>query len=410
MPLFKLSPEDQLMELKKGTVDFVSEQELLQKLKKSFQTHKPLRVKAGFDPSRPDLHLGHAVLINKLKQFQDFGHQAVFLIGDFTAMIGDPTGKNETRPALSAEEIKDNAKTYAKQVFKILDPEKTEVVYNNSWFVDFAAADFIKLASRYTVARMIEREDFHKRFHNNDAICLHEFLYPLVQAYDSVALKADVELGGTDQLFNLLIGRDIQKSYGVEPQCVMTVPILEGLDGVHKMSKSLDNYIAIEDLPKEMFGKTMKLSDDLMIKFYELLTDRSQKEMNQLKKDIAGGDLHPRQAKVNLAKFFVTRFHGALEADRAEEEFNRIFQQKGLPDSIPEHQLSVQEPLWVCHLLVQLKLAPSTSEARRLIQGGAVEIKGEKVSDSQQKILLHLEDELIIKVGKKKFAKVKVVK
>lgn len=408
MELFKFSPEVQLKELKKGTVDFVSEQELLNKLKFSYKNKKPMRVKSGFDPSRPDLHLGHVVLINKLKQFQDLGHHVIFLIGDFTAMIGDPTGKNETRPPLTSEEIAKNANTYAKQVFKLLDPSKTEVVYNNSWFGKFNGSDFIKLASQYTVARMLERDDFHKRFHNNDSICLHEFLYPLVQGYDSVALKADVELGGTDQLFNLLIGRDIQKSYNVEAQCVITVPILEGLDGVNKMSKSLDNYIAIEDTPKEMFGKTMKISDELMIKYYNLLSDKTLAEMEELKINISSGKLHPRQAKVDLAKFFVTRFHSSEQADQAEEEFNRIFKQKGLPDEIPEFGFSNQEPMWICHLMVQTQLASSTSEARRLIQGGAVELKGEKIKDPQQKIPLSTGEEFIIKSGKKRFAKVMV--
>ncbi|MCB0391569.1 MAG: tyrosine--tRNA ligase [Bdellovibrionales bacterium] len=407
--MFKLTPDEQLKELKKGTVDFVSEEELLKKLKNSYENKKPLRVKAGFDPSRPDLHLGHAVLINKMKQFQDLGHHAIFLIGDFTAMIGDPTGKNETRPPLTPEEITENAKTYAQQVFKILDPGKTEVVYNNSWFGEFSGASFIRLASQYTVARMLERDDFEKRFKNNDSICLHEFLYPLVQGYDSVALKADVELGGTDQLFNLLIGRDIQKSYGVAPQCVMTVPILEGLDGIQKMSKSLDNYIAIEDSPKEMFGKTMKISDELMITYYELLTDKSIKEIEQLRKSIESGQTHPRQAKVDLAKFFVTRFHNAKAAVEAEEEFNRIFKEKGLPDKIPEFLFNAQEePLWICHLMVKTDLAKSSSEARRLIQGAAVELAGEKIQDPQYKVELVKGQEFIIKAGKKKFAKVVV--
>ncbi len=408
--LFPLKPEEQIVELKKGTVDFVNETELLRKLKKSYEKGVPLVVKAGFDPSRPDLHLGHAVLINKLKQFQDFGHDVVFLIGDFTALIGDPTGKNETRPPLTAEEISVNAQTYAKQVFKILDRNKTKVAYNNAWFGKFTGADFIRLASQYTVARMLERDDFHKRFTQQDSICLHEFLYPLVQGYDSVALKADVELGGTDQLFNLLIGRDIQKSYGVEPQCVMTVPILEGLDGVHKMSKSLDNYIAIEDSPTEMFGKTMRLSDPLMLKYYELLTDKTVEEMKILRSDLDNGKLHPRTAKVELAKFFVCRFHGKVEAENAELEFDRIFKNKGLPDEVPLFSYETQDSLWICHLMVQTHLASSTSEARRLIQGAAVEVDGQKVLDVQFKIDLSEPKEVIIKAGKKKFAKIKVIK
>jgi len=341
-------------------------------------------------------------------QFQDLGPHVTFLIGDFTALIGDPTGKNETRPPLTEEEIQINSKTYAKQVFRILDPQKTEVAYNNQWFKKFTSAEFIKLASQYTVARMLERDDFSKRFKNHESISLHEFLYPLVQGYDSVALKSDVECGGTDQLFNLLVGRDMQKSYGLEQQCVLTVPILEGLDGVHKMSKSLDNYIAIEDSPTEMFGKTMRLSDPLMVRFYELLTDLNSKEIEKLKKDLESGALHPKQAKVNLAKFFVTRFHGAQQAQDAELEFERIFKNKGLPDEIPLLAVPSQNELWICHLLTQASLATSTSEARRLISGGAVEIDGNKVSDPQLKLNLVSNTELLLKAGKKKFAKIQV--
>jgi tyrosyl-tRNA synthetase len=406
--VFSLTPEQQLAELKKGTVDFVNEHELLKKLKKSYDSSKPLRIKAGFDPSRPDLHLGHAVLINKLKQFQDIGHHVIFLIGDFTAMIGDPTGKNETRPALSEIEIEANSKTYARQVFKILDPKKTEVSYNNNWFKKFSSSEFIKLSSQYTVARMLERDDFSKRFKNQESISLHEFLYPLVQGYDSVALKADVECGGTDQLFNLLVGRDMQKSYGQEQQCVVTVPILEGLDGINKMSKSLDNYIALEDSPTEMFGKTMRLSDPLMIRFYELLTDLTVNELETLKKDLKDGIVHPKKAKVDLAKFFVERFHGVQQAKDAEEEFERIFKKKGLPDEVPLILLKAQSELWVCHLLTQTQLATSTSEARRLITGGAVEMDGSKITDPQLKVNLKPESEIMLKAGKKKFAKVQV--
>lgn len=403
-----LDPQIQLRELKKGTVDVVSEGELLSKLKKSFETKKPLRIKAGFDPSRPDLHLGHTVLLNKMRQFQLLGHHVIFLIGDFTALIGDPTGRNEARPPLSEEQISENAKTYARQVFKVLDPEKTEVDYNNRWMKGLSSADFIRLASQYTVARMIERDDFHKRFTNHQSIAIHEFLYPLVQGYDSVAMKADVELGGTDQKFNLLVGRDLQKAYGQEPQCIMTVPILEGLDGVQKMSKSLDNYIAVEDPPKEIFGKTMRVSDELMIRYYELLTDISVEDLENLKSDLASGKRHPREVKVNLAKTLVARFHDANAAEQAFAEFERIFVQKGLPDEIPTKSIAPVDGIWICKLMAELGLTSSTSEARRLIEQNAVERDGEKISDVQLKLNLKKDDELILKAGKKKFLRVRV--
>lgn len=403
-----MKPEEQLKQLKRGVEDFVSEAELLKKLKKSAEEGKPLRIKAGFDPSRPDIHVGHTVVINKMKQFQDMGHHVIFLIGDFTGLIGDPTGKNETRPALTPEEVKENAKTYAKQVFKILDPEKTEIAYNSTWMNEFSAADFVKLSSHYTVARMLEREDFSKRFQNHQSICVHEFLYPLVQGYDSVALKSDVELGGTDQYFNLLVGRDLQKDYGQAPQCIMTVPILEGLDGVQKMSKSLDNYIGVEENPRDMFGKTMRVSDELMLRYYELLTDITVEDLAKMKEGLQSGQLHPRQAKVDLAKFLVTRFHGEEAAQKAEEEFNRIFVNKGLPDEMPEFAISAQDDVWICHLMKEAGMVPSTSEARRLVKGQAVELKGEKVADPQLKLSLKSGDEFVLKAGKKRFVKVKV--
>jgi tyrosyl-tRNA synthetase len=303
-----LAPKEQLKLILRGAVDVVSEEELLKKLEKSYKENKPLRIKAGFDPSKPDLHLGHTVVINKLKHFQDLGHHVMFLIGDFTALIGDPTGKNETRPALSREEVQEFSKTYARQVFKILDPQKTEVMYNSHWMEKFSAFDFIKLTAQYTVARMIERDDFSNRFKAQTPISIHEFLYPLVQGYDSVAMKADVEMGGTDQRFNLLVGRSIQKSYGQESQCILTMPILEGLDGVQKMSKSLNNYIAVEDSPKDMFGKTMRLSDELMLRFYELLSDLNTADFEKLKADLKSGAAHPRDVKVRLAKFLLNVF------------------------------------------------------------------------------------------------------
>jgi tyrosyl-tRNA synthetase len=403
-----LSPEEEVRELKKGTVDFISEADLLAKLKESRAKKKPLRIKAGFDPSRPDLHIGHTVLINKMRQFQKLGHHVMFLIGDFTALIGDPTGRNQTRPPLTNEEIAENAKTYARQVNKILDPEKTEVCYNNTWFNKFKASDFIKLSSQYTVARMLERDDFTKRFKEQTPISIHEFLYPLVQGYDSVEMKADVELGGTDQKFNLLVGRELQKSYNQPGQCVITVPILEGIDGVQKMSKSLNNYIAVEDVPKDMFGKTMRITDDLMIKYYELLTDMTVEEVKTLKSDIAAGKKHPREAKVNLAKILVTRFHNDKAATQAEDEFNRIFVSGGLPDDIPEVNLNAENDITVLSLLVKAGLATSNGEARRLVEGMAVEIDNEKIKDPKLKLDLVSGKKYLVKAGKKKFAHVLV--
>lgn len=404
-----LKPEDQLVELKKGVIDCISEAELLTKLKKSYETKTPLRIKTGFDPSRPDLHIGHTVLLNKMRQFQRLGHHVLFLIGDFTAMIGDPTGRNEARPPLTEEEINENAKTYARQVFKVLDKEKTEVVYNSQWMKKMTSADFIRLASHYTVARMIERDDFTKRFQAHQSICIHEFLYPLVQGYDSVALRADVELGGTDQKFNLLVGRDLQKDYGQPSQCILTVPILEGLDGVQKMSKSLDNYIAVEDSPKDMFGKTMRVSDELMVRYYELLTDITAGDLQTLKEDLQSGRLHPREAKVRLAKTLVERFHSKEAADHALEEFERIFVKKGLPDEVPVKEVPAEKQVWICPLMVTLGLASSNSEARRLIQGQALERDGEKIKDPQLKIDLNAGDDFVLKAGKKKFVRVQVI-
>jgi tyrosyl-tRNA synthetase len=404
-----IDPKEQLKELKKGIQDLVSEEELLKKLQKSFDTKTPLRIKAGFDPSRPDLHLGHTVLMNKMRQFQRFGHHVMFLIGDFTAMIGDPTGKNEMRPPLTEQEISENAKTYARQVFKVLDEKTTEVLYNSAWFKNFSAADFIRLASKSTVARMLERDDFQRRFSNHTAIALHEFLYPLVQGHDSVVMKADVELGGTDQIFNLLVGRDLQKNAGLPQQCVITVPILEGLDGVQKMSKSLDNYIGLEDTPKDMFGKTMKVSDELMIRWYALLTDHSVSEIETLQKDLSSGKLHPRTAKVALAQKIVERFHSKAAAENALQEFERIFVNKGLPDEVPVVELPGGETLGICQLLVKLGLAQSNGEAKRSIEGRAVEIDSVKVEDPKLNFELKPGLEVIFKNGKKRFAKLKVL-
>lgn len=401
-----LKPEEQIERIKLGVVDLISEAELYKKLSRSKEQGVPIRVKFGADPNRPDIHIGHTVVINKLKMFQDLGHHIQFLIGDFTAMIGDPTGKNSTRPILSREEIEENAKTYAGQIFKILNPEKTEIVYNSSWLGKLSSVDFIKLSAKYTVARMLERNDFSQRYHSGAAIGIHEFLYPLTQGYDSVALSSDIELGGTDQKFNLLVGRDLQSGYGLEPQCILTMPILEGIDGVQKMSKSLDNYISIVDSPKDMFGKTMKISDELMFRWYELLTDFSLSEINQLRIDMSEERKHPRAIKVALAKFLVTRFHSVSAAQEAEEEFNRIFVNKGLPNEIPEYKLKAENQVSLCSLMVQAGLTHSNSEASRLILGGGVQVNGQKISDPRLKLDLCIGNELLIKAGKKKFVKI----
>ncbi len=402
-----LSPEEQLERIRYGAVDVIDEKELLRKLRKSAAKKEPLKIKWGADPTRPDIHLGHTVVINKMKVFQDLGHHIQFLIGDFTAMIGDPSGKNQTRPILSREEIVTNAETYAAQIFKILDPEKTEILYNSSWLDKLSPSEFIRLAAKYTVARILEREDFNNRYKNHIPICIHELLYPLTQGYDSVAMKSDVELGGTDQKFNLLVGRDLQSSYGQEPQCVITMPILEGLEGINKMSKSLDNYISVVDSPKDMFGKTMRVSDDLMLRYYQLLTDKTPAQVEALRADIKGGRQHPRQVKVDLAKFLVARFHSPSQADKAFEEFERIFVDKGVPDEIPEVSLKPQETSWAA-LLVQLATAGSNGEASRLIQQGGVSVNQEKLGDPRAKAVLEHGQDLLIKVGKKKFVKLLV--
>ena len=374
-----LPPEEQMQRIQAGSVDFISEKDFLKKLKKSYDTKKPLNIKLGADPNRPDIHLGHTVVIDKLKVLQDLGHHIQFLIGDFTALIGYPTGKNSTRPIISRDEIEQNAKSYAKQVFKILDEEKTEIVYNSSWLLKLTSIDFIKLSAQYTVAQMLERDDFTKRYKANSPISIHEFLYPLCQGYDSVALKTDLELGGTDQKFNLLVGRTLQASYGQTPQCILTMPILEGLDGVNKMSKSLDNYIGINESAKDMFGKTMRVSDELMFRYYEILTDQSPQKIQTLKAEVVAGKIHPRQLKVDLAKFLVTRFHSATSAQEAEDEFNRIFVDKGMPDQIEEVVLQSQASIGLAQLMTQLKMTASNGEAVRLITGGAVQIDQQKI-------------------------------
>lgn len=404
-----LPPEEQLELIKFATVDFISDGDFLKKLKKSFEKKTPLKIKFGADPNRPDIHIGHTVVINKLKTLQDLGHHIQFLIGDFTALIGDPSGRNSTRPILTREEIEENAKTYATQIFKILDPEKTEIVYNSSWLLKLTSIDFIRLSAKYTVARMLERDDFTKRYKSNIPISIHEFMYPLCQGYDSVALQSDLELGGTDQKFNLLVGRDLQSSYGFEPQCILTMPILEGLDGVHKMSKSLDNYISVNESPTEMFGKTMRISDELMFRYYELLTSMTPTQLLSLKQDVEEKRQHPREVKVHLAKTLVARFHSQSAAQNAEDEFNRIFVEKGMPDNIEEYKIAAQLQIGLVQLMTQSGLTSSNSEATRLILGGGVQLNQQKIADPKLKIDLTVGDHFIIKAGKKKFIKIVVI-
>lgn len=389
--------------LARGTHEILLEVELEKKL----QEGRPLRVKAGFDPTAPDLHLGHTVLINKLKQFQDLGHQVLFLIGDFTGMIGDPTGKNVTRKPLTREQVLENAKTYQEQVFKILDPEKTQIVFNSEWMGKMSAADLVQLAARNTVARMLERDDFSKRFKGGQSIAIHEFLYPLIQGYDSVMMKADVELGGTDQRFNLLMGRQLQEAYGQKPQVVMTMPILEGLDGVQKMSKSLNNYIGVSDTPDEMFGKIMSVSDELMWRYFELLSFRPMTEILQWKKATEAG-ANPRDYKVALAQEIITRFHDAAAATKALESFEARFQRNAIPDDMPELTVkSSAEGCAIANLLKEAGLTASTSEAIRMINQGGVKIDGEKISDT--KLILAVGSKHVYQVGKRKFARVEVI-
>lgn len=398
-----LSPVEQLKIIKRGVVEIIQEDELLEKLKESFIKGKPLRVKAGFDPTAPDLHLGHTVLLNKMRQFQQLGHEVIFLIGDFTGMIGDPTGKSETRKALTKEEVMKNAETYKEQVFKILDPEKTIIDFNSRWLEPLTGKDMIFLAAKYTVARMLERDDFAKRYESGKPIGIHEFMYPLLQGYDSVALKADIELGGTDQKFNLLVGRDLQREYGIRPQTVITLPLLEGLDGVNKMSKSLGNYVGITEPPKEIFGKLMSISDDLMLKYYELLSELSLEELEKLKQDIKTGKKHPLEAKKEFAMEMVRRFHNEEDAIRAKKEFEEVFSKHGKPEDMPEYFLNEEKNL--VDILFESSIISSKSEGKRLIQQKAVEINGEKVLDINCRIFP--DGEKIVKVGKRKFLKIK---
>lgn len=395
---------DQAIEIvRRGAVDLIDEAELRKKL----QSGRKLRIKLGLDPTAPDLHLGHTVVINKLRHFQDLGHQVQFLIGDFTGMIGDPTGKNQTRPPLSRDEILRNAQTYKQQVFKILDPRKTKVLFNSKWSKALGAEGIIKLASRYTVARILERDDFSKRYQSNQPIAIHEFLYPLMQGHDSVAMKSDVELGGTDQKFNLLVGRELQKQYGQEPQCIITMPLLEGYRGDgQKMSKSLDNYIGITEPPQEMFGKLMRISDDLMWRYIELLSFQSLHEMRSWKAEVAAGG-NPRDVKARFAREIVTRFHGPRAAEAAEADFDQRFREGAIPENMPE--MTVQAPeggILISHLLKQAGLTPSTSEAQRMIDQGGVKLDGQRVSDKTLKLMAGRT--VIAQIGKRKFARITV--
>jgi tyrosyl-tRNA synthetase len=395
-----ISEKDAMPLIKRGCDEILLETDLQEKLRRG----KPLKIKAGFDPTAPDLHLGHTVLINKMRQFQELGHHIMFLIGDFTGMIGDPSGKSVTRPALTPEQISDNAKTYQEQVFKILDPETTEICFNSSWHGSRSSADMIRLASRHTVARMLERDDFAKRYRNNQPISIHEFLYPLVQGWDSVEMQADVELGGTDQKFNLLVGRELMKAEGMEPQVILTMPILEGLDGVQKMSKSLDNYIGIEDAPNDMFGKIMSVSDDLMWRYFELLSFRPMNEIEQFQRDVVSG-ANPRDIKFLLAEELITRFHDASAAQSARQDFITRFSKGAMPEDMPEVTLTLgQDNIGIAAFLKQAGLTSSTSESFRMIQQGAVKLDGEKVSD--RGLDLARGTVVVAQVGKRKFSRV----
>ncbi|WP_338518611.1 tyrosine--tRNA ligase [Alteromonas gracilis] len=389
-----------LAEIKRGVDEILPEEDLIEKLKSG----KTLTIKAGFDPTAPDLHLGHTVLINKLRTFQQLGHNVVFLIGDFTGLIGDPTGKNVTRKPLSKEQVLENAKTYQEQVFKVLDKEKTEIRFNSEWMDELGAAGMIKLAASQTVARMLERDDFKKRYSNGQPIAIHEFLYPLVQGWDSVALKADVELGGTDQRFNLLMGRELQKDQGLTQQSIVMVPLLEGLDGVQKMSKSLNNYIGITDAPNDMFGKVMSISDDLMWRYYDLLSFRPLEEIADLKARVASGE-NPRDIKILLAKEIIARFHDEAAAEGAHQDFIQRFQKNAIPDDMPEVEIALgDEGIAIGNLLKEAKLVGSTSDAMRMIKQGAVKINGEKVEDTR--LVISEKGENVYQVGKRKFARI----
>jgi tyrosyl-tRNA synthetase len=403
-----ISIDTQISMIQHGAVDLITIEELRRKLERSTTTGTPLRVKLGLDPTAPDIHLGHTVVLHKLRQFQELGHHVILVIGDFTGMIGDPTGKSETRKPLTRDDILSNAQTYTAQIYKVLDPAMATVQFNSEWLGQLSPEEIVTLAAKHTVARMLERDDFQRRFHERRAIGVHEFLYPLFQAYDSVALQADVELGGTDQKFNLLVGRDIQREYGQEPQVILTTPLLEGLDGVQKMSKSLGNYIGITEPPRQIYGKIMSLSDQLMLRYYELLSAIDTSMLAEKKRQMVTGLVNPRDVKMALAREMVMRFYDATAAEEAEREFRRMFQAGGLPDDIvaPHVRLSGvdSEPMWIVELLVQAGMAPSKSEARRLIQQGAVRINGEQVRDAN--LRLSAGDSHLLQVGRRRFARI----
>lgn len=399
-----VSAQEQVRQIKHGVADLINEQDLVKKIEKSIKENKPLVVKLGLDPTAPDIHLGHTVPLRKLRLFQEFGHQVVIVIGGFTARIGDPTGKSVTRPPLTKEEVLKNAETYKTQIFKVLDPEKTIVRDNSEWLESMNFADVLRLASSYTVARMMERDDFSKRFKEGRPIGVHEFMYPLMQGHDSVALHADVEFGGTDQTFNLLMGRHLQELEGQEPQVVITMPLLEGLDGIQKMSKSLGNYIGIDEEPKEMYGKAMSIPDELMMRYFMLVTDMSIEEQEDMAKRLESGELHPRDAKMQLARTIVRLYHGEEAALEAEEEFKRVFQQRAMPTDIPEYAMDAPtEPIFVPQFCTDAGLTASNGEARRSIKAGAFKVNGEKYTEEN----LKLADGMIVQVGKRKFVKIK---
>jgi tyrosyl-tRNA synthetase len=414
-----LKPEEQFEIIRRGAVEIIAGEELLQKIKKSYEEKNPLKIKAGFDPTAPDIHMGHTVLLEKMRQFQELGHEVTFLIGDFTGMIGDPSGKSEMRKPLTKEDVLENAKTYREQIFKILDRHATKIVFNSEWMTALSAEDLVRLAGKYTVARMLEREDFKVRWSNQNPISIHEFLYPLIQGYDSVVLRADVELGGTDQKFNLIVGRELQREYGQEPQSLILMPLLEGLDGIKKMSKSLGNYIGIAEPPKEIFGKIMRIDDKLMLRYYELLSHISVEELNALKDGLQTGKVHPKKAKEDLALEIVERYWSRGEAIRAKEEFERVFKDKGMPDEIPVKNIVATDEAkttdkvgleevtpkvtWLPQVMKDIGLAKSTSEAIRLIKQGGVKLNGSTVTDTD---MMLQQGEYLIQVGKRRFHKV----
>ncbi len=400
----RATPEEQLEIIKRGIVEVLVERELKAKLERSCHTNMPLRVKVGFDPTAPDIHLGHTVLLEKMRQFQELGHEVIFIIGDFTGTIGDPTGRSEIRKPLTRNEVLRNAETYKKQAFKVLYPEKTKVVFNSEWMDKMTATDLIRLSAKHTVARMMEREDFKKRYASEQPIGIHEFIYPLIQGYDSVELRADIEIGGTDQKFNMLVGRELQKEHGQEQQIVIMMPLLEGLDGVNKMSKSLGNYIGITDSPKDMFGKIMSISDELMLRYYELLSHISIHELNELKERMKNGSVHPMDAKKSLALEIVERYYDKETAVKAKEEFENIFREKGLPDDIPVFNMeNKEEDIWIPGVMKEAGIAKSTGEGIRLIKQGGVSVDGEKWVDPDQKLS---PGEYLLKVGKRRFLKI----